>query len=192
MPFGQHVARCFHCGTQWIVGDCIPSICRECEAKGHSGTPLDCEKCNMRHAKASEAPMPEAGEMKPPKYTAHLFNDRVHGDPYAELEKDGKLVADFYDRQEECRSVCEKLDLFDEMASIKAHSVATCEAFHNWMRVSVNDRDSFRCSEYSDFIKFITVLGEMLGCETWFSVAREDREFVAKVVAAVLSKLPKL
>lgn len=44
MPWGHHVARCICCGTQWVVGDCIPNVCPECSKKGHDGT-LDCEKC---------------------------------------------------------------------------------------------------------------------------------------------------
>lgn len=36
MPYGEHLARCLHCGKTWIVGDCIPSICDECIAAGHS------------------------------------------------------------------------------------------------------------------------------------------------------------
>lgn len=36
MPYGEHLARCLHCGHTWIVGDCVPSICPDCETKGHN------------------------------------------------------------------------------------------------------------------------------------------------------------
>lgn len=40
MVYGCHVANCLHCGKQWIVGDCIPSICDECSAAGRKDTPF--------------------------------------------------------------------------------------------------------------------------------------------------------
>ena len=46
MPWGQHIARCICCGKQWVVGDCIPSVCPDCLDAGHDGT-LDCEKCRQ-------------------------------------------------------------------------------------------------------------------------------------------------
>jgi hypothetical protein len=44
--FGQNLARCYHCGKQWVVGDCIPGICPECIRKGHSreGRCWECER----------------------------------------------------------------------------------------------------------------------------------------------------
>lgn len=43
---GQNLARCWHCGKQWTVGDCIPGICPECIESGHTeeGPCLECEK----------------------------------------------------------------------------------------------------------------------------------------------------
>lgn len=64
MAIGCHVARCAHCGKQWLVGDCVPSVCGECEEKGHRGMFLDCPACcrdhdermeRIRNAKADEA-----------------------------------------------------------------------------------------------------------------------------------------
>lgn len=48
---GQHIATCLHCGKQWVVGDCIPSICPDCERAGHSGL-LDCPVCNPRRKRS--------------------------------------------------------------------------------------------------------------------------------------------
>jgi hypothetical protein len=32
MPYGSHVARCFNCQKQWLVGDVIPAFCSpKCE-----------------------------------------------------------------------------------------------------------------------------------------------------------------
>jgi hypothetical protein len=47
MPYGMHIATCLHCLKQWVVGDCIPSICPECVDKGHHwNLPFfDCPKC---------------------------------------------------------------------------------------------------------------------------------------------------
>lgn len=43
MPMGHHLAHCFCCGIDFIVGDCIPSVCIDCHAKGYRG--MGCEKC---------------------------------------------------------------------------------------------------------------------------------------------------
>jgi hypothetical protein len=40
MVTGLNVANCLHCGREWLVGDCIPSVCEECWAAGHRGSPL--------------------------------------------------------------------------------------------------------------------------------------------------------
>lgn len=45
MPFGHHIARCQHCGKEWMVGDCIPSICPECQEAGHTGSTIGCPLC---------------------------------------------------------------------------------------------------------------------------------------------------
>jgi hypothetical protein len=39
MPYGLNIATCLHCGRQWTVGDCIPSVCPECDEAGHRGLP---------------------------------------------------------------------------------------------------------------------------------------------------------
>ena len=44
MPFGQHIAHCFCCGTSWICGDCIPPVCPDCSRHGHTGH-WDCPVC---------------------------------------------------------------------------------------------------------------------------------------------------
>jgi hypothetical protein len=31
MPISHHLARCRECGREWIVGDCVPDTCPECE-----------------------------------------------------------------------------------------------------------------------------------------------------------------
>lgn len=36
MPYGHHVARCHVCGKEWMVGDCIPSVCDECGKRQQS------------------------------------------------------------------------------------------------------------------------------------------------------------
>ena len=43
MPFGHHIARCLFCGKEWMVGDCIPSACEECERArpGRRNNPID-------------------------------------------------------------------------------------------------------------------------------------------------------
>jgi hypothetical protein len=52
MPYGHHIAHCLHCGKQWMVGDCIPSMCDECRESGHvppifAGTGyMGCQKCD--------------------------------------------------------------------------------------------------------------------------------------------------
>jgi hypothetical protein len=33
MPIGEHLARCFECGRSFLCGDCIETICRDCECK---------------------------------------------------------------------------------------------------------------------------------------------------------------
>ena len=43
MPRSQHIATCGCCLKKWVVGDCIPSACGECRAKGHTG--WGCQKC---------------------------------------------------------------------------------------------------------------------------------------------------
>lgn len=54
MPYGYHIARCFCCGKQWVCGDCIPTVCSECEAKGHTGG-FDCLQCVVeRERRAAE------------------------------------------------------------------------------------------------------------------------------------------
>lgn len=45
MPHGHHIAKCLHCLKEWIAGDCVPSICPDCEAAGHKGLGIDCPKC---------------------------------------------------------------------------------------------------------------------------------------------------
>lgn len=47
MPRGHHIAKCLHCGKEWMVGDCVPSICDECEKAGHRGLLFDCPICSM-------------------------------------------------------------------------------------------------------------------------------------------------
>jgi len=42
--FVENLAYCFHCGKRWITGDCIPSICPECQETGHKEYGF-CEKC---------------------------------------------------------------------------------------------------------------------------------------------------
>ncbi len=44
MVRGHHIATCFCCGTRWMVGDCIPSVCKDCYDKGHRGG-WECPKC---------------------------------------------------------------------------------------------------------------------------------------------------
>lgn len=43
MPWGMNVATCLCCGKQWIVGDCIPSVCDQCRDAGHTG--VGCPVC---------------------------------------------------------------------------------------------------------------------------------------------------
>jgi len=50
MPIGSHIARCHHCLKEWMVGDCIPSTCDECEANGHRGMFIDCPVCQREFA----------------------------------------------------------------------------------------------------------------------------------------------
>ena len=51
MVWGQHIATCLHCGTQWVVGDCITSTCPDCEARGHRGFPTSsCPACRAEMA----------------------------------------------------------------------------------------------------------------------------------------------
>ena len=46
MPIGHHIAKCHHCGKEFVCGDCIPSICFECEQAGHKDSFfLSCPKC---------------------------------------------------------------------------------------------------------------------------------------------------
>lgn len=47
MPYGQHITRCLHCGSDYICGDCITSTCSECRIRGHrdSGLMSMCPVC---------------------------------------------------------------------------------------------------------------------------------------------------
>ncbi len=51
MVFGNHIALCHACFKQWMVGDCIPSTCPECEAKGHGKYDMcgSCRQCVIEH-----------------------------------------------------------------------------------------------------------------------------------------------
>jgi hypothetical protein len=61
MPYGHHVARCHACNKEWMVGDCIPSVCKACSLKGHANTAifLNCPACiedwNKRDAEIAKA-----------------------------------------------------------------------------------------------------------------------------------------
>ena len=33
MPYGHHLSRCFRCGKEWITGDCIETVCADCQNK---------------------------------------------------------------------------------------------------------------------------------------------------------------
>lgn len=44
MPRGHNIARCVHCGKEWVVGDCIPITCDECLGQGHTES-FSCPKC---------------------------------------------------------------------------------------------------------------------------------------------------
>ena len=52
MPIGSNLARCHECGKTWIVGDCIPTMCGDCECaeKGHEwyGSLRICVRCGSR------------------------------------------------------------------------------------------------------------------------------------------------
>lgn len=52
MPGGENLAHCFECGKSWIVGDCIPTICPECECKQRGHLPIRgagiCGRCAAR------------------------------------------------------------------------------------------------------------------------------------------------
>ncbi len=50
MPTGRNLARCRTCGKEWIVGDCIPSECHECECarRGHHWISNFCGRCGAR------------------------------------------------------------------------------------------------------------------------------------------------
>lgn len=56
MPIWNHLARCHECGKQWIVGDCIPSTCPECECKkrGHLWVGSVCGRCGKTKEWQSE------------------------------------------------------------------------------------------------------------------------------------------
>jgi hypothetical protein len=49
VPYGEHLAYCVACGKTWVVGDCIPFLCPECECeeRGHLwvGGGLACGRC---------------------------------------------------------------------------------------------------------------------------------------------------
>lgn len=52
MPFGHHIATCRDCGKQWMVGDCVPSKCRECQQRRTDAvankTPGHCHECGYK------------------------------------------------------------------------------------------------------------------------------------------------
>lgn len=53
---GHNIAKCLHCGKEWMVGDCVPDICSECERAGHRGMNYGCPVCNRgRHNEQREA-----------------------------------------------------------------------------------------------------------------------------------------
>lgn len=49
MPYGEHLARCFDCGTSFVCGDCIPSFCAACKCKRYGHCAIDgigfCLRC---------------------------------------------------------------------------------------------------------------------------------------------------
>lgn len=45
MPIGERIARCFHCGRDYVCGDCVTNTCPECDQAGHRGLSWDCALC---------------------------------------------------------------------------------------------------------------------------------------------------
>ena len=64
MPIGHNVAKCLHCLKEWVVGDCVPSICPECEDAGHTGLGIDCPKCFQPGRKLIDAYQKEIDRLK--------------------------------------------------------------------------------------------------------------------------------
>lgn len=49
MVYGHNIARCLHCGKEWVVGDCDPFTCHECETAGHIDWPNPCPVCQAEY-----------------------------------------------------------------------------------------------------------------------------------------------
>jgi len=45
MVYGNRIEKCFHCGKEYICGDCVTNICPDCEKAGHRGLFLNCPIC---------------------------------------------------------------------------------------------------------------------------------------------------
>lgn len=52
MPYGEHRVRCHHCGIYFNCGDCIKTVCHDCEQSGHQGFGVGCPVCE--HADKQE------------------------------------------------------------------------------------------------------------------------------------------
>jgi hypothetical protein len=45
MPIGEHRVLCHHCHGEYVTGDCVTHICRDCEIAGHRGMGFECAVC---------------------------------------------------------------------------------------------------------------------------------------------------